>query len=131
MLASLWVLATADSQDLYVTNLNQLVAEAYSTGYSLTLPFSPWDWRAFSLYEPWWVDCSQMSCSNLFQSATELDCGVTAYSVVLVQNALTGETTIQPDGSTDVVATVASTVDEPSWLWNNYWQVTNCLDCWG
>ena len=125
---------TSMAQGLYVTNLDQLVVEAYSPDYCLILPFSPWDWRAFSLYggEPWWVDCSQMSCTDLFQSSTELDCGVTAYSVVLVQNALTGETTIQPDGLTNVVATVAASTDyEPSWLWNSYFQVTNCLDCWG
>jgi hypothetical protein len=129
-----WWTATAHAQTcLYVTNLDQLVAEAYSPTYSLTLPFSPWDWRAFSIYggEPWWLDCTEISCSNLFQSSIELDCGVTAYSVILVQDASTGYTTIQPDGLTNVVATVASTVDEPSWLWNNYWQVTNCLDCWG
>lgn len=135
LVATGWWVATARAQTcLYVTNADQLVAEAYSPDYSLTLPFSPWDWRAFSLYggEPWWLDCSQISCTDLFQSSTELDCGVSAYSVVLVQNALTGETTIQADGSTDVVATVtASTGDEPSWLWNNYWQITSCLDCWG
>jgi hypothetical protein len=57
--------------------------------------------------------------------------------VVLLQNVLTGETTIQPDGSTDVVATVSAPSGyEPgagseTWLWNWYVQATNQPDLWG
>jgi hypothetical protein len=47
---SLWV-ATALAQDpLYVTNLDQLVAEAFSPDYSLILPFGAWNYQGFSLY---------------------------------------------------------------------------------
>ncbi len=138
--ALLWAIPTTQAQDLYVTNLDQLVAEAYSTDYSVYLPFSPWDWRAFSLYggEPWWLDCSQMSCDGLFQTSTELSAGVPAYSVVLLQNVLTGETIIQPDGLTDVVATVlAPSGYQPAtnswngWMWNWYEQVVDQPDSWG
>jgi alpha-tubulin suppressor-like RCC1 family protein len=137
---TLYVVPTTQAQDLYVTNLNQLVAEAYSTDHSVYLPFSPWDWRAYSLdgSEPWWLDCSQVSCDALFQTPVELSVGVPAYTVVLIQNVLTGETTVQPDGSSGVVATVAA----PSgyqpvmtswnrWLWNWYEQVIDQPDVWG
>jgi alpha-tubulin suppressor-like RCC1 family protein len=86
---------------------------------------------------PWWIDCSQISCEGLFQTSNELSAGFPAYTVVLIQNVLTGETTIQPDGSTDTVATVSASSDyEPGvgpelWMWNWYVQVTNCPDCWG
>jgi alpha-tubulin suppressor-like RCC1 family protein len=138
--ASLWMLPTVRAQDLYVTNLDQFVAEAYSPDYCVVLPFSPWDWRAFSLYggEPWWLDCSQMSCDGLFQTSTELSAGVPAYTVVLLQNVLTGETIIQPDGSTDVVASVeAPSGYQPvmtlwnSWMWNWYEQAVDQPDSWG
>jgi alpha-tubulin suppressor-like RCC1 family protein len=127
------------AQNLYVTNLDQLVAEAYSSDHSIFLPLSPWDWRTYSIDggEPWWINCSEMSCEGLFQTSTELSAGVPAYTVVLIQNVLTGETTVQPDGSTDVVATVAAPsgyqpgVGSETWMWNWYVQVTNCLDCWG
>ena len=138
--AAIFWQGNALAQDLYVTNLDQFVAEAYSPDYCLVLPFSPWDWRAFSLYggEPWWLDCSQMSCDGLFQTSTELSGGVPAYAVVLLQNVLTGETIIQPDGLTDVVATVlAPSGYQPAtnswngWMWNWYEQVVDQPDSWG
>ena len=47
-----WWAATAKAQDgLYVTNLDQLVSEAYSTDHSDYLALSPWDWRAWTLDE--------------------------------------------------------------------------------
>jgi hypothetical protein len=74
----------------------------------------------------------------LFQTPTELSAGVPAYKVVLVLNFLTGETTIQPDGSSDVVATIAApsgyqavTNSWNRWLWNWYQQVIDHPDEWG
>jgi alpha-tubulin suppressor-like RCC1 family protein len=138
--ALLCALPVAHAQDLYVTNLDQLVAEAYSTDHSVYLPFQPWDWRAYSLDggEPWWLDCSQVSCDALFQNPVQLSAGVPAYTVVLIQNVLTGETTIQPDGSSDVVATVPApsnyqpvTNSWNGWMWNWYQQVVDQPDSWG
>ncbi len=130
----------AHAQDLYVTNLDQLVAEAFSTDHSIYLPFDPWDWRAYSIDggEPWWLDCSQISCDAVFQNPTELSAGVPAYTVVLIQNVLTGETTIQLDGASEAVATVAAPSDyQPltnswnGWMWNWYQQVVDQPDSWG
>jgi alpha-tubulin suppressor-like RCC1 family protein len=140
LVASLWMLPTVRAQDLYVTNLDQFVAEAYCSDHSIYLPFSPWDWRAYSIDggQPWWLDCSQISCEGLFQTSTELSAGVPAYTVVLLQNVLTGETTVQPDGSSDVVATVAApsgyqpvVTSENRWLWNWYEQMVDQPDVWG
>jgi hypothetical protein len=140
LMGLLWAFPTTQAQALYVTNLDQLVAEAYSTDHSIYLPFSPWDWRAFSIDggEPWWLDCSQVSCDGLFQNPTELAAGVPAYKVVLIQNVLTGETTIQPDGSSNVVATIAApsgyqpvTNSWNRWMWNWYQQVIDQPDVWG
>jgi alpha-tubulin suppressor-like RCC1 family protein len=132
--------AVSMGQDLYITNLDQLVAEAYSTDHSVYLPLLPWDWRAYSLNggEPWWLDCSQVSCDPLFQTPTELSAGVPAYTVVLIQNLLTGETTIQPDGSSDVVATIAAPSNYQAvtnswnrWMWDQYQEVIDQPDSWG
>jgi len=79
-----------------------------------------------------------MSCDGLFQNPTELSSGVPAYTVVMLQNVLTGETTIQTDGSTDVVATVEApsgyqpvTNSWNGWMWNWYEQVVAQPDVWG
>jgi len=138
--ASLWMLPTGRAQDLYVTNLDQLVAEAYSTDHSIYLALSPLDWRAYSLDggEPWWLDCSQISCEGLFQTPTEVSPGVPAYRVDFFQNFLTGETTIYPAGSSNAVITVpAPSGYQPvltswnRWLWNWYQQVVDQPDFWG
>ena len=138
--ALLCALPAAHGQDLYVTNLDQLVAEAYSTDHSVYLPLQPWNTLACSLDggEPWWLDCSQVSCDALFQNPVQLSAGVTAYKVVLNQNILTGETTIQPAGSNDVVATVAAPSDYATtanswnrWMLTQYQQVVDHPDTWG
>ncbi len=58
--------------------------------------------------------------------------------VQLTLNILTGETTLQPDGSTNVVAVIAPPSDyqpgalsEGGWVWRWWQQATNCPDCWG
>ena len=70
------------AQGLDVTNLDQLVVEAYNPDYCLILPSPPTGLVGrFGCMEVnlggFFV--SQMSCTHLFQSSTELDCGVTAY----------------------------------------------------
>lgn len=57
---------------------------------------------------------------------------------VLTRNVATGEVTVQPDGSTNVVAVIAApdgyepgTCSEDASIWRAYQQLTNCPDCWG
>jgi alpha-tubulin suppressor-like RCC1 family protein len=59
-------------------------------------------------------------------------------SVQLTWDISTGETTVQPDGSTDVVAVIAAPSGyEPgghsydTGVWHAWQQMTNCPDCWG
>jgi hypothetical protein len=58
--------------------------------------------------------------------------------VQLTLNILTGETTLQPDGSTNVVAVIAPPSDyqpgaqsEAGCVWRWWQQAANCPDCWG
>ena len=140
VVTTFWQSNVSAQDDLYVTNLNQLVTEAYSPGHCFYFPFIPLPWWAYSLdgWEPWWVNCSQFDCTNLLVAPTNLVSGVTAYGVVLTRNLNTGETTLQPLGSTDVVATVAAPTgfvpgaspdDVSAWTW--YQKVLDCPDCWG
>jgi hypothetical protein len=57
-------LPTARAQDVTITNLSRLAEVAFSANHSLYLPWTPWQWRAYSTDngEPWWVDCSQVAC---------------------------------------------------------------------
>ena len=138
--APLWAFTTALAQDLFVTNLDQLVAEAYSGEHCIYFPFIPLPWRAYSLDggQPWWIDCSQFDCADLLTSPTNLPSGVSVYPIVLTKNLLTGETTLQPDGSTNVVATVAApsgyepgVLPEDASAWHWYQQLLDCPDCYG
>jgi len=146
--ALLWAFPATQAQDsMVVSNLVNLAAEAFSSEHGICLPwFMPWEWQAFSLDggEPWWVDCSQVPCTNLPPASTDASAnallyGVTLLPVQLTLNILTGETTLQPDGSTNVVAVIAAPSDyQPgtqlgynAWVWREWQQVTNCLDCWG
>jgi alpha-tubulin suppressor-like RCC1 family protein len=139
MAVTVWQQDASAQDGLYVTNLEQLAAEAFSGEHCYYFPFLPLPWQAYSIDggEPWWVDCTQIDCTNLLVSPTNLDSGVTAYGVVLAKNILTGDTTIQPAGSTDVVATVAppsgyepgASSDASAW---EFWQqLTNCPYCYG
>ncbi len=134
------------AQDVTITNLAELTKMAFSANYSLYLPWTPWQWRAYPTDngEPWWIDCSQVTCADLLSTSTN-SCatlqmhGVTVTSVVLTKNVLTGETLVQSGCSTDVIASIeAPSGYEPgtqlgynAWVWREWQQVTNCLDCWG
>ena len=134
------------AQDVTITNLAQLANVALSANYSLYLPWTPWQWRAYSTDngEPWWVDCSQLDCENLLSTSTN-SCatlqmhGVTVTSIVLTKNILTGEALVQSGCSTDVIASIAAPsgyepgalLGENAWVWREWQQITNCLDCWG
>jgi alpha-tubulin suppressor-like RCC1 family protein len=133
-------LPTGRAQDLYVTNLNQFVAEAYSIDHCIYFPQPlPPFWACSSDGgQPWWADCSQVDCTNLLTSPTNLVSGVTAYPVVLTKNLLTGETTMHSPGTTNVVATVPApagfepgVLSEDASVWQWYQQFLQCVDCWG
>ena len=134
------------AQDVTITNLTQLVDVALSGNYSLYLPWTPWQIQAYPTDngEPWWLDCSQMSCADLLSISTD-SCatiqmhGVTVTFATLTKNILTGETLLSSGCATDVVASIAAPSGyDPStqlgynaWVWRQWQQVTNCLDCWG
>jgi alpha-tubulin suppressor-like RCC1 family protein len=97
-------------------------------------------WWAYSIdgSEPWWIDCAQFDCTNLLVAPTNLISGVTAYGVVLTKNLSTGDTTLRPLGSTDVVATAAAPTGfvpgsdpEDAATWTFYQQILACPDCYG
>jgi hypothetical protein len=134
------------AQDVTITNLAQLADMALSANYSLYIPWRPWQWRAYPTDngEPWWIDCSQVACADLLSTSTNLSGspqlqGVPVASVVLTRNILTGETILQPDGATNIVAVIpapsgyqpGTQLGENVWVWREWQQVTNCLDCWG
>lgn len=140
LVALLWAFPTVQAQDIVITNLAQLSQEAFSGNNCLYLPFMPWQWQAYATWGgvPWWLDCSQMSCGELLQGPTNLTVGVPAYGVVLTKNILTGETTLQADGSTDIVATIEPPNDyqpgqlssQDAWVWRWWQESTNCASCW-
>ncbi len=137
---------TAVAQDVTITNLAELVDVALSGNYSLYLPWTPWQIEACPTDngEPWWMDCSQMDCADLLSTSTN-SCatlqihGVTVTFVTLTKNILTGETLLSSGCSTDVITTIAAPsgydpgtlLGENAWVWRQWQQVTNCLDCWG
>ena len=141
---ALTVVATAVAQDT-ITNFAQLAEEPFRGDHSIYLPLTPWQWQAFSTDggEPWWLDCSQLPCMDLLPASTNLNTslqahGVQVVGVLLTKNVLTGETTLQPDGSTDVVARIAAPSDyqpgalsEDRGVWRMWQEATNCPDCWG
>jgi hypothetical protein len=123
------------------TNLADLAQQAFSGDNCLYLPFYPWLCQAYSNdgAVPWWVDCSQLSCAELFQGPTNVTMGVPAYNVVLTKNILTGETTVRPDDATDIIARIeppsgyqpGQLSSQDVWVWRLWQQWTNCPDCWG
>jgi alpha-tubulin suppressor-like RCC1 family protein len=133
--------------DMIVTNLACLAQEAFNADHCLYLPGFPLYCQYFGVSLDgglaWWVDCSQVPCTNLPPASTDASAnallsGVTLMPVQLTWNILTGETTIQPYGSTDVVAVIAAPSGyEPggysydAGVWSAWQQITNCPDCWG
>src|SRR5579862_1216845 len=96
----------AMAQYLTATNWADLSQQAFDGSHSIYLPSTPWQWQAYSLDGglPFWVDCSQFPCAEFFQVSTNLQSyGIQLASVVLTKNVLTGEVTVQPNGSTDIV----------------------------
>ncbi len=140
-----WPRAGALAQDLTITNLTQWSKVAFGSDYSFYLPWMPWQWEAYSIYdgEPWWVDCSQVACMEFPSASTSLSAdplthGVELIAVRLTKNVLTGVTTLQPDGSTNVIAVIAptngyqvSTYSEDEWVLREWRQVKTCPSCWG
>ncbi len=134
------------AQDVTITNLTQLADVAFSANYSLYLPWTPWQIQACPTDggEPWWMDCSQVTCADLLSTSTN-SCatlqmhGITVTFVTLTKNILTGETLLSSGCSTDVIATIAAPsgydpgtlLGENAWVWRQWQQITNCLDCWG
>jgi outer membrane lipoprotein-sorting protein len=122
-----------------ITNLDQLAQEAFSGDHSIYLPFTPWQWQAYSLDggQPFWVDCSALPCIDLLPVSTNLN-GVALLAAVLTKNVLTGETLFQSGWSTDVVARIPApsgyqpgALSEDRGVWWLWQQWTNCPDCWG
>jgi alpha-tubulin suppressor-like RCC1 family protein len=145
-MASLWTAAMTRAQDVTITNLSQLTEMAFSQDYCVYLPWTPWQWQVYSTDngEPWWIDCSQLDCTNLLSTSTNLGTGllmqgVPFANVVLTMSIMTGDTTLQTDGTTNILAVVpAPSGYEPGaqlgvnvWVWREWQQITNCLDCWG
>ncbi len=139
-LSALFATTSMVAQDLTITNLNQLAQEAF--GDSLYIPYSAWQWQAFSLIsgEPYWVDCSEVPCVSLVPASTNLSAyGVQLIPVRLTKNILTGEILARSDLATDVVARIAAPSGyqpgQPSAqdaeVWRMWQQATNCPDCWG
>src|SRR5580704_1470517 len=146
LVAGLCTLPVVQAQDLTITNLAELADVAFSANYSLYLPWTPWQIQAYSTDngEPWWLDCSQMDCADLLSTsanscATLQTYGITVTFVTLTKNILTGEALLYTGCSTDVIASIASPsgydpgtlLGENAWVWRQWQQVTNCLDCWG
>jgi uncharacterized repeat protein (TIGR03803 family) len=132
------IATTAVGQET-ITNLAQLAQEAFSGDHSLYLPFTPWQWQAYSTDggQPFWVDCSALPCIDLLPVSTNLN-GVPLLAAVLTKNVLTGETLFQSGWSTDVVARIPApsgyqpgALSEDRGVWWLWQQWTNCPDCWG
>jgi hypothetical protein len=131
------------AQDATVTSFDQLAQVALSANYSLYLPFSPWDWRAYPTDWPLWCDFTEMACLDSLPTSTNFMtsiewCNVPLASVILTKNVLSGVTTLESSDSTDVLATIAApsgyqpgVASEDRWLWNWYVQATNNPDWWG
>jgi hypothetical protein len=146
LIALLWAFPTTQAQDMLITNLTDLAVQAFSANHSMYLPWTPWQWQAYSLDDgqPWWVDCSQVVCGDLLSTSTN-SCatlqmhGVTVTFATLTKNIITGVTLLESGCSTDAVASIeAPSGYEPgtqlgynAWVWREWQQMTNCLDCWG
>ncbi len=141
--ALLWAFTAAHAQDITITNLDQLAQVALSANYSIYLPFSPWDWRAYATDWPLWCDFTQMACLDSLPTSTNFTTGmdwsnVPVASEILTKNVFSGVTTVESADSTDVVATIAApsgyqpyTNSADHWLWDWYVQATNNPDLWG
>ncbi len=64
------LVSQAPAQDVTITNPDQLAQVALSANYSIELPFSPWDWRAFPTDWPLWCDFTQMGCLDSLPTST-------------------------------------------------------------
>jgi hypothetical protein len=129
----------ACAQDMLVTNLADLAEQAFSGGHSFYIPFSPWEWHAYSLDGglPYWVDCSALPCSDLLPASGSLR-GVALFSGVLTKNVLTGETLLQSEWSTNVIGQIPApsgyqpgALAEDRYVWWLWQQWTNYPDSWG
>jgi hypothetical protein len=127
------------AQDVLVTNLADLAEQAFSGAHSIYISFSPWEWHGYSLDGglPFWVDCSALPCAELLPSSGDLK-GVSLLHGVLTKNVLTGETVLQSEWSTNVIARIPAPSgyqpgvrSEDRWVWWQWQQWTNCPDCWG
>jgi hypothetical protein len=132
--------------DMIVTNLACLAQKAFDSDHCLYLPwFTPCEYQGVSIDGglAWWLDCSQVACTNLPPASTNLSAnallaGVSLVPVQLTWNILTGETLLQPYGSTNVITVIAAPngYQPGGWsyaagVWRAWLQMTNCPDCWG
>jgi hypothetical protein len=88
------------AQDVTITNLDQLAQVALSWNYSIYLPFSPWDWRAFPTDWPLWCDSTSLTCLDSLPTSTNFMTSmewsnVPLASVILTMNVLSGVTTVE------------------------------------
>jgi hypothetical protein len=145
LITLLWAFPTGQAlaQDVTIINPDQLAQVALSANYSIYLPFSPWDWRAYPTDWPLWCDSAQLTCLGLLPTSTNVISSadwsnVPLASVILTKDVLSGLTTIRSSDSTDIVATITDTSGcQPytnsanRWLWISYVQATNNPDWWG
>ena len=135
--------STARTQDITITNFNQLAQVALSGDYSLWMPsFSPCVWRAYPTDFPLWYDSTSLTCLSSLPTSTNflnsMDwSNVPLASVTLTRDVLTGVTTLEATGSTNVVATIAAPsgyepgqCSDERWVWNYYVAATNNPDEW-
>jgi probable HAF family extracellular repeat protein len=137
--------ARAQDDSMIVSNLTGLAQQAFSPNHCLVLPwFTAWQYLGVSTDggEPFWLDCSQVPC-DLLAAATNLNTsplmqGVSMAVAVLTKTVNTGEVTVQPDGSTNIVAVIAGpngyepgACPEDAAIWRAYQALTNCSTCSG
>jgi hypothetical protein len=140
--ALVFLASQALAQDVTITNPDQLAQVALSANYSVRLPFSPWEWRAYPTDCPLWCDFTETACLDSLPTSTNFMTSVDwsnvpVASVILTKAVLSGVVTLSADG-TNVIATIPApsgyqpgAAPEDRWLWNWYVATTNNPDGWG
>jgi hypothetical protein len=130
------------AQDVTITSFDQLAQVALSANYSIYMPFSPWDWRAYPTDWPLWYDSTSLSCLNSLPTSTNFMTSmdwsnVPLASVILTKAVLSGVVTVSADGTNEIATIPAPGGYQPGvgsedrWVWDYYVQATNNADAWG